>query len=140
MTTDIRVKKTSYQSEDRSWLLSQWGQGPGENPSVLLDISAFTKATHYPNGYIKSGEPLGVISASSNGEQIVVGPYDNAASDGRQTCYGFLHSAITVPDVNDNTQDVAGAAVVAGFIKLSRLPRTLDSAGQADLKLCHFAA
>jgi hypothetical protein len=140
MTTYIGVSKNDYQAEDRSWLLSQFGQGPGENPSVLLDISAFTKATHYPNGYIKSGEPLGVITASSSGEQLVVGPYDGAAVDGRETCYGFLHSAISVPDVNDNTKDVGGAAVVAGFIKLSRLPRTLDAAGQADLKLCHFTA
>lgn len=103
--TDISVTTTDYQVEDRSWLLSQWGQGPGENPSVVLDISTFTKATHYPNGYIPSGVPLAKITASSDANKITVGPYDDAAVDGRATFFGFLFAATKVPDVNDNTKD-----------------------------------
>lgn len=135
--TDISVTRNSYQAEDRSWMLSQWGQGPGENPSVVLDISAFTKATHYPNGYLPSGTALGKITATSVNGQTVVGPYDNVAADGRDTFYGFLHSSVKVPD---SGVDPGGAAVVAGFVKLSRLPQTLDAAGQADAKLIHFTA
>lgn len=135
--SDISLTTTEYQVEKRSWLLSQWGQGPGENPSVVLDQSAFTAGTHFPNGYIASGEPLGVITAASTGGKIVVGPYDGAASDGRETCFGFLHSSVKVPS---NGSDPGGAAVVAGFIKESKLPRAIDSAGKADLKLCHFTA
>ena len=133
--TDISVTTTSYQVEDRSWMLSQWGQGPGENPSCTLDVSAFTPATHYPNGYIKSGEPLGRITATG-----LLGPYDDAAVDGRSTCVGLLHSATKIPNVADTTKDVGAAFVCAGFIRESRLPRAIDANGKADLKLCHFSA
>lgn len=138
--TDISVTTTQMQVEDRSWLLSQWGQGPGENPSVVLDVSTFTAGTHYPNGYFPSGIPLGVITASSDANKTVVGPYDDTATDGRQTFAGFLHSATRVPNTADTTKDVGGAMVVAGFVKLSRLPIALDAAGQADGKLFHFTA
>lgn len=138
--SDISVTTSAHQVEKRDWLLSQWGQGPGENPNVKIDVSAFTAGTHYPNGYIPSGTAVGVITAASSGEQLVVGPYDNAAADGRQTCVGLLHSAVKVPSLTDNTKDTAGALVVCGFVRLSRLPIALDAAGQTDLKLCHFTA
>ncbi|MDN4174727.1 head decoration protein [Nocardioides sp. SOB77] len=129
--SDISLTTTSHQVEKRSWLLSQWGQGPGENPVIVLDKSAFTAGTHYPNGYIPSGEPLGKITATG-----LYGPYDNAAADGRETLAGFLHSSVKVPA---SDTDPGGALVVAGFVKESKLPRTVDSAGKADLKLVHFA-
>jgi len=140
MTTDISVQSTSYQTEKRSWLLSEWGQGPGENPSVTVDISAFTAGTHYPNGFIPSGTAVGVVTATSDANHTTVGPYDNAAVDGRQTCVGLLHSAVKVPNLADTTKDAGGALVKCGFIKLSKLPFALDAAGQADLKLCDFTA
>lgn len=139
--TNIGVETKSFQApNDRSWLLSMWGQGPGENPTVLVDISAFTAATHYPNGFIPAGTHLGKITATSDANKIVVGPYDNAAIDGREVFYGFLHSDVKVPNVADTTKDTGGAAVVMGAIKLSRLPFALDAAGQADGKLFHFTA
>ena len=138
--TYIGVESTSFQVEDRSWLLSQWGQGPGENPSCVLDVSTFTAGTHYPNGFFPSGLALGVITAASDATKTVVGPYDNAAADGRQTFVGFLHSATKVPNPADTTKDVGGALVVCGMVKLSRLPVALDAAGQAEGRLFHFTA
>lgn len=135
--SDISLTTTQHQVEKRSWLLSQFGQGPGENPSIVLDQSAFVAGTHFPNGFIASGEPLGKITALSTATKTVVGPYDNAAADGRETCIGFLHSSVAVPA---NGSDPGGALVCAGFIKISKLPRTIDTNGQADLKLCHFTA
>lgn len=138
--TDISVSTTDYQVEKRSWLLSEWGTGPGENPSVVLDVSAFTPATHYPNGYFPSGLALGKITATSTGGKTVVGPYDDAAVDGRAVCFGLLMSATKVPNPADTTKDIGGAAVVCGMVKLSKLPIALDAAGQTDLKLVHFTA
>lgn len=135
--SDISLTTTDYQVEKRSWLLSQWGQGPGENPSIVLDQSAFVAGTHFPNGYIASGEPLGRITSLSTTTKTVVGPYSDAASDGREVCIGFLHSSVKVPA---NGSDPGGAIVAAGFIKESKLPRAIDAAGKADLKLCHFTA
>lgn len=62
--TDISVASTPYQVEKRSWLLSPHGTDPGTTPNITLDISAFTSGTHYPDGYIKSGEPLARIGSS----------------------------------------------------------------------------
>ena len=53
--SDISLTTTAYQVEKRSWLLSQWGQGPGEIPSIVLVQSAFTAGTHFPNFFIQSG-------------------------------------------------------------------------------------
>lgn len=128
--TDISVTSTAYQVENRSWMLSQWGQGPGENPSIVLDKSAFTEATHYENGYFPSGLPLGKITASGK-----YGPYDNAALDGRETLAGFLHSSVKAPT---GDVDPGGALVDMGVIKESKLPIAIDAAGKADLTLCRF--
>ncbi len=68
--TDISVSTTAYQVERRDWLLSPHGAGPGTNRVIVLDVSAFTEAIHYPNGYIPSGCPLSKITASG-----LYGPY-----------------------------------------------------------------
>lgn len=129
--TDISVITTNSQVEDRSWLIVQPGaQGSGYSPGKVLDISTFTANTHYPNGFIPSGMNLGKITATG-----LYGPYDDAASDGRQTFAGWLFSATKVPNVLDTTKDV-GAGVVVAFavVRLSRLPIALDANGQTDAK------
>lgn len=68
--TDISVMTTAYQVENRSWLLSPHGTDPGTTLSIVLDVSAFTANTHYPNGYIPSGTALAKITASG-----LYGPY-----------------------------------------------------------------
>lgn len=141
--TNITVETKSFElPNDRSAMLSIWGQGPGENPSVILDVSTFTAGTHYPNGYLRAMTPLGIITASTDATKITVGPYDNAAADGRETFWGFLHSDVRIPNLLDLTKDVAGAAIVMGCIKLSKLPIALDAAGQTDAKagLFHLVA
>lgn len=61
--TDISVHSTAFQVENRSWLLSPHGTEPGTTPSITLDVSAFTAGTHYPDGYIMSGEPLSLLGS-----------------------------------------------------------------------------
>lgn len=135
--SDISLTTTSYQVENRSWLLSQWGQGPGENPSIVLDVSAFTEADHYPDGFFPSGLPVAEIAASSTGGKTVVGPWDPEALDGSEVLAGFLHSSVKVPA---SGADPGGALVVCGFVKLSKLPVTVAAADVADAKLFHFTA
>jgi len=235
--TDISVLSKSFQVEDRSWLLSQHGTDPGTNPGATLDVSAFTPAIHYPNGYFLSGMPIAKITASGlygpysvtdevqtlteggsgltswtitysgqttasidddataaevqaalealsniapgdvtvTGGPLGTGPFTvtfggtladtNVAamtttptggsgtvvvatttaggtegSGGLETCAGLLFSSLIVPSLTDTSKDVAGGMVVHGFVKLSRLPFTLDANGQTDLKLIHFVA
>lgn len=137
---DISVQTTQYQVEDRSWLLSEHGTEPGATPSVVLDISLFTKATHFPNGFIKSGCVLGKVTATG-----LYGPYDDtAAGTGREVAAGILVSLVRV--TRDNGTDatkVGGARLVHGFVDPAKLPYTgvaggIDANGKADLKLIHF--
>lgn len=141
--TDISVTTVGYQVEKRSWLLSK--HGTEDTPSVTLDVSAFTAGTHYPNGYFPSGLAVGVITAASDAKKTVVGPYDDTATDGRQTCAGILFSSVKVPNPADTTKDVGGAILVHGFVDPAKLPLqtgagSLDANGKADLKLIHFSA
>lgn len=233
--TDISVTTTAYQVEKRDWLLSPHGTGPGTNPVIVLDVSAFTPSVHYPNGYIPSGCPLAKITATGlygpysvtdevqtltvggsgltsftitwNGQTTAslddqataaevqtalenlsnIAPGDvtvtgsaggpwtvtfggtladtnvaamtttptggtgvvNVATTtaggtegtgGLETAAGLLFSSTKVPDPADTTKDVGAAMLVHGFVDLSRLPFTLDTNGQADLKHIHFTA
>ena len=140
--TDISVVTTSYQTEKRSWLLSPHGTEPGTTPTITLDVSAFTAATHYPNGYLLSGIVLGRITATG-----LYAPYVDANSDGTQTAVGILFSSVKVPNLSDLTKDVGAAMLVHGFVAQSKLPIAnaatgggyIDAAGIVDLKLIHFA-
>ena len=122
----------SWQAEDRSWLASQ--HGTDSMQTVTLANATFTQNTHYPNGFVPSGTVLGKITAAG-ATQGMYGPYDNAATDGRQTAVGFLYS---------NTKLVAGGKNVGapihwhGAVWAARLPLqagtgSLDAAGQTDL-------
>ena len=130
MSTDISVHSSSYQVEDRSWLIGT--HGVDVTPSVTLDISKFTKNTHFPDGYIKSGQPLGVVTATG-----LYGPYDNSANDGREVCRGLLFSSVRAVDTStgNNLAKVGSARFVHGLVKESKLPVSIDSNGKADLSL-----
>ncbi len=140
--TSIGVESTQYFVEDRSWMLGL--HGSDETPPCTLDVSTFTANTHFPNGFIKSGIALGVITAATaSGGVTVVGPYDPAASDGRQVCRGLLFSTVKVPNVGDLTKDVGSALLIHGFVRKVRLPLqsgvgSVDAAAQTALKLIDF--
>jgi hypothetical protein len=102
VSTYLSRTTTSYQSEDRRWLLGLEGTRGGDNPSATLDVSAFTAGTHYPNGFIPSGT---MVSRLAGG---LWGPFDAAAASGE---HGIVFASTTVPNPADTTQDVATALV-----------------------------
>lgn len=126
MSTDISVSRTTYQVENRSWLLSEHGVEPGTTPSATLDVSAFTVT----NGYIPSGT---VVSELASGKY---GPFDAAAASGR---HGILFSSISVPA---NGADVGGAVMVHGFVSYAKLPagKPALAALKTALPLIHVSA
>lgn len=130
---------TTYgvQVENRAWLWGSHGTEPGANPSISLNLATFTAGTHYPNGFIPSGCVLGLIDADDT-----YGPYDPAATDGRQTARGLLFSSVAVSDGKIISPDEA--LFVHGFVKPALLPfqtgaGALDDAARADLNLIYFA-
>ncbi|MFJ9694951.1 head decoration protein [Kitasatospora sp. NPDC101183] len=124
---DLSLKSISFSQDRRDWLGSEHGTDAPR--SVSLDVSKFTAGTHYPDGYLKSGIPLGKITASG-----LYGPYDDAATDGRQTCVGLLFTGVGVVDQRGRVSStVSGSMLLHGFIRLNKLPVPLDAAGQTDI-------
>lgn len=127
--TSLNVTRTTLQAENRSWLRGPHGTEPGANPNVTLDVSKFTAGIHYPNGFIPSGIVLGKITASGK-----YGPYEAAATDGRETAAGFLFGSLTV----QGTAPIASGLVMHGFVNAAKLPLqsgigALDAAARVDL-------
>lgn len=105
--TDIGVYTTPYQVEKRSWLLSQHGTDPGTTPSITLDVSAFTAALHYPDGYIPSGTAL---SKLTNG---LYGPYTVSNEVQTVTEGGSGLTSFTLTYSGQTTASLAAAATAA---------------------------
>lgn len=72
--TDISVRSESWQTDDMSWLGTSHGTTSTE--TITLDVSAFTAGTHYPNGFLLAGLPLGKITATG-----LYGPYAASPSE-----------------------------------------------------------
>lgn len=142
--TDISVFTQQFPTENLTWDLSAL-----EVPYVeggTLDVSKFTQAQHYPNGYIPSGTVLGVVTASG-----LLAPYLDSASDGTQTAVGILRASVSVVQLNGTVKSKVGCAVLKawGVVSSSKLPLNstnaaaggfIDANGKADLPHIHFAA
>lgn len=138
MSTDISLQKTDFQVGNRQWLL----QEPKVKMNVTLDISKFTQATHFPNGYIPSGCAIGIVTATK-----LAAPYDNTKSDGSEVLYG--HTYADVRAVRDNgtvaTKVGTGAVVNDAIISVSKLPfqtgaGSVDANGKADAPTIRYEA
>lgn len=125
---DLTLRSISFSQDRRDWLGSQ--HGTDVLRSITLDVSTFTAGTHYPDGYLKSGLPIGKITATGK-----YGLYDDTKTDGRQTCVGLLATGVEV--VNHRGQastSVNGSMFLHGFVVLSKLPTPgLDANGQTDV-------
>jgi hypothetical protein len=104
---------------DMSWLGS--GHGIRNARTEILDISAFTAATHYPNGYIPSGMPVAKVGG-------VLVPYD--ATEGTVTGAGILAGFIltdqplfVAPGATANAADDINVPLLDhGRVKTAKLP------------------
>ena len=121
---DLTQKREDFGTDNQSWIASRHGLNNGK--PATLDVSLFTKATHYPEGFFTSGIALGKITATKK-----YGPYDGAASDGRETLAGFLLTSVKAPA--DTATDVVGAILLHGMVTAANLPIPVDAAGQADV-------
>lgn len=123
-----KLKTEHYGSGDTSWLGSTHGIGNAR--TVTLDPAKFTKATHYPDGHVKSGQPLAIV-----GDFAV--PYDSGGADGSQNLAGFLLFDVST----DGTAKVPGALLDHGRIRVDRLPVEgfTAPAPDADKTTCVYA-
>lgn len=124
--SSIAVRQT-YEGvpDNHAWVYGDIGQ-QASRASITLDVSKFTKATHFPKGFIPSGTVLGRITATGK-----YGPYDNTATDGRETAAGFLWAYTDIRD--GQAESVVALWFGPGAIQENKLPRPIDAAGKTDL-------
>lgn len=120
----IAPTTTNYALDSHDWLGSSHGTESTETITVDAD-AGFVAATHYPDGFLPSGTPLGKVTASGK-----YGLYDNAALDGRETLVGFLYGGLKVAAATD---DLGGAMFTHGKVREANLPYAVDAAGKADV-------
>ena len=101
------LKTTTYGSGDYTWLLNTDGLDDGAISGVL-DVSTFTKATHYPDGYFPSGLPVRID------DRDVIRPWTDTAG----AKLGFLKG----DHKTDGVEDVNCAVIVRGNILPANLP------------------
>lgn len=116
-TTSVTV------TADRDWLASRHGTDATE--TITLDLTKLTKSTHYvepsaagPHGYVRSGVPVGRISASG-----LYGAYDPAATDGRQVLAGLVYAEAAF---TPGTVKVPAALLWHGTVKTAKIPGGID--------------
>lgn len=101
---------------NQSWLGS--AHGINDCRTETIDISAFTKATHYPNGYIPSGLPVAKVGG-------VLVPYD--ATEATVTGAGILAGHIFTDQTTDGVADFAAPLLDHGRVKTAKLPVTFTA-------------
>lgn len=106
-----RMKTETFGGGDQSWLGSTHGIANAR--TEIVDISAFTKATHYPDGYIKSGTPVAKVGG-------VLVPYD--ATEGTTTGAGVLAGFILTDQSTDGVADFGAPLLDHGRVKTANLP------------------
>lgn len=133
---DFNVRSESFAPESRGWLRGPHGTEPGTMPSVTLDLTLFTQATHYPDGHIKSGCVIAQVTATK-----LWGPFDPDATDGRQNAKGLLFDS---ENVRTGQTKALNALFVHGFADATRLPYAanvvggLSAAARAALNLIYW--
>lgn len=101
--------------------------------SITLDGATLDRVTAFPNGFYPSGLTLGKITATG-----LYGPYDDTASDGRQTAVGFLAEDVPYDRYGTASAPFGGALMWWGEVVTAYLPPSpatglLDAAGKTDL-------
>ena len=128
---DIAVRSYGpWSPENFSWLGS--AHGADSTQTVTLVKSLFAAKSYYTgNQAIPGGVALGKIT-SVGATQDMYGPYDDAASDGRQVMVGHL---FVTKSITGSGLYIGAPILLHGMVRLSKLPtgHGVDANGQADV-------
>lgn len=108
-----RMQTENYGSGDTTWLGSTHAINSAR--TEMLDVSAFTAATHYPDGYIPSGTPV-----AKTGTGLV--PYD--ATEATVTGAGILAGFVLFDQKVVGAYDFAVPLIDHGRVKVAKVPGT----------------
>ncbi|WP_207204551.1 head decoration protein [Sanguibacter massiliensis] len=108
-----RLTTETFGGGDQSWLGSTHGIANAR--TEVLDISAFTAGTHYPNGYIPSGTPVAKVGG-------VLVPYDK--TEATTTDAGVLAGFILTDQRVVGTADFGVPLLDHGRVRASKVPNS----------------
>lgn len=117
---DFQLKTQTYGQDDQTWLGSVHGTDAARTGT--LNIATLTPATHYPNGHLPSGLPVGKITATG-----LYGLFDKDATDGRQVLVGHTLTAQKV-----GTSNVVVPILDHGRIIEANLPFPIAAEGKTS--------
>ncbi len=117
---DLKITTESFGQDDQSWLASAHGTDTAR--TINIDVASFTAATHYPDGYLKSGYPLKKVAGDR------YGLWSNGDTDPIE---GHLFTAVRV---RPGVTVVAGALLWHGAVLTAKLPSPVNTAGQATAR------
>jgi hypothetical protein len=106
-----RLSTTTIGTGDQSWLGSTHGIYNARTETV--NTSAFTAATHYPNGYIASGTPVALVGG-------LLVPYDVTA--GTTTGAGVLAGHLLTDQAVVGAGNFAAPVLDHGRVKTAKVP------------------
>lgn len=109
-----------FGSGDQSWLASAHGIANCRTETV--DISAFTKSTHYPDGYLRSGLPVAKVDG-------VLVPYDS--TEATVTGAGVLAGHLFTDQAVVGNADLAAPVLDHGRVKASKVPGSFSKPAAA---------
>lgn len=105
-----KLRQETYGAGDMSWLDSSHGIRNAR--TEILDISAFTKNTHYPEGFIRSGTPVALVGG-------LLVPYD--VTSGTTTGAGVLEGHILTDQVVVDDKDFGVPLLDHGRVKVAKI-------------------
>lgn len=108
-------RSESFGSGDQTWLANV-PVAARDAITANPDVSAFTKATHYPDGYIPSGTPVDYA------DRKAVKPYTGAA--GEQLGFVFFDSSVYGTDPATMSPV---SVLVRGVVKVANVPGTFTA-------------
>lgn len=116
------LRSEAYGSGDQSWLGS--AHGIANCRTETIDVSAFTKGTHYPDGYIRSGQPVAKVDG-------VLVPYD--ATEETVDAAGVIAGHIfTDQPVVDGATTIPAPVLDHGRVKADKVPGTFVKPAAAE--------
>lgn len=108
-----KLQQETFGSGDMTWLGS--AHGIRNARTGIIDISAFTANTHYPDGYIPSGTPVALVAG-------LLVPYDK--TEGTTTGAGILAGFILTDQKVVGTADFGAPLLDHGRINVAKVPYT----------------
>jgi hypothetical protein len=136
--SDLSLRETNYETSRYAWLASAFGTERRFTGS--LDVSLFTEADHFADGFIPAGMVLGPVTATPG----LYGPYDDGAADGTEVAAGHLWHNVRIP-VGTTTGERVVAIADHLIVVEANLPDVgatvnggIDAAAKVDLVHCQY--